>query len=121
MDVVAPGEVLVHLLADVREGAVADVVDKRGQPDPAHVKIHTLLLRKALCEPAGDVRRAHAVLEPAVTRSGVHEVGERELLDPAKPLEGSGAHDIPLTLGERDEPVDGIPDLYASHVRIPVR
>ena len=91
---------------DVGERSVTNVVRKRRQPDDRPVRL--------IDDPLGEVRRhvhrPERMLEPRVAGSGIHEIGERELADTAKPLEGFCVDDRLSSAIELDELMDRIPN-----------
>jgi len=60
---------------------------------------------------AGEVHHAEGVLEALVGGAGVDQVGERELVDVAQPLEGGGVDHRLLVVVVVDEDVDRVADL----------
>ncbi len=67
MDAIGAGELVDHLLGDVAEDAVADVVQQRGR---FYDIASSSLEAEARAEPPGDVAYADRVLEAGVQRAG---------------------------------------------------
>lgn len=59
----------------------------------------------------GQLHDAEGMLEAAMCRSGIDEVGERELVNVPKTLERSGVDGRNLVGGDADEVVNRVPDL----------
>ena len=86
------------------------VLGDLGQDAPDLVR-HGARVCDYIEDTTGELHDAERMLEPRVRRSGVHEVGQPELMDMAKALEGTRIEDPTLIRIEPHKCVDGVPNL----------